>query len=270
MRDTTYEKGLLTAREAAELRFREKGLTTSKKSSRILSDEDSEKLLLSSSQGLVPDSRNKSEKKPVDGFGTRVFNMIYAYNKELDSKVLERLEKIKPSVKPTTEKFPTKDYPESTAEVSDALVLSPEDVDLLERVVWAEAGTEDVAGRNAVRGVILNRIASDRFPNTLQEVLTQSGQFEPVGKVSGDISKIKAPASRLDQQYFELLQYLEDGTDASQGSTFYLNKATAKRRGTDFSGPNPLEIGRHTFYSGLTGQEPVVVPDYSHNVIIKR
>lgn len=262
-----YEKNLLTAREAAELRFQQKGLTNSRKPSKILGDQDAEKLLLSSSQGLVPDSRNKSEGTSSGGFGSRVFDMIYASNKELDAKVLERL---RPLPKPDTEVLPAEDYPESTSEVGDALVLSPKDVDLLERVVWAEAGTEDVNGRNAVRGVILNRIASDRFPNTLQEVLTESGQFEPVGNVSGDISKIKAPATRLDQQYFELLQYLSDGKDASQGSTFFVNKTTAKKRGTDFSGPNPLEVGRHTFYSGLAGQEPVVVPDYSHNVVIKR
>jgi len=265
-----YEKNLLTAREAAELRFQQKGLTNSRKPSKILGDQDAEKLLPSSSQGLVPDSRNKSEGTSSGGFGSRVFDMVYASNKELDAKVLERLEQISPLPRPDTEVFPAKDYPESTSEVGDALVLSAKDVDLLERVVWAEAGTEDVNGRNAVRGVILNRIASDRFPNTLQEVLTESGQFEPVGKVGGDIGKIKAPATRLDQQYFELLQYLSDGTDASQGSTFFVNKTTAKRRGTDFSGPNPLEVGRHTFYSGLAGQEPVVVPKYSHNVVIKR
>ena len=169
------------------------------------------------------------------------------------------------------EPFPEKDYPVSTKkESTDSLVLTPRQAELLERVVWAEAGNQGVKGRNAVRGVILNRIASNRFPNTLEEVLTQSGQFEPVGKAGGDLYAIKAPAARLDQQYFELLDYLEKGKDASQGSTFFLNKATSKKRGTDFSGANPLQIGAHTFYSSYKGQEPVVVPDTSHNVVVKR
>jgi len=169
------------------------------------------------------------------------------------------------------EPFPEKDYPVSKREdVSGALILTPRQAELLERVVWAEAGNQGVKGRNAVRGVILNRIASDRFPNTLEEVLTQSGQFEPVGKVKGDLYAIKAPTARLDQQYFELLNYLDKGEDASQGSTFFLNRATAKKRGTDFKGKNPLKIGSHTFYSSYGNQEPVIVPDNSHNVVIKR
>ena len=46
--------------------------------------------------------------------------------------------------------------------------ISYEDLEKIERVVNAEAGTEGPEGRNAVRGVIFNRLASKRFGNTVE------------------------------------------------------------------------------------------------------
>jgi len=207
-----------------------------------------------------------------------------------DPEIQEELDKLAPKVEeeetkptkkvkepsPKKEKKPLVPPPVKTEEpkkgredMPDPLVLTSKQVEMLERVVWAEAKGEGVEGRNAVRGVILNRIASDRFPNTLEAVLKQKGQFEPVGKVKGNISKISVPFDKLDMQKFEFENYVREGTDASQGSTFFLNKALSKKRGTDFSGSNPIEIGNHTYYSSYKNNEPVVVPYYSHNVVIE-
>ena len=45
------------------------------------------------------------------------------------------------------------------------------DIEKIEKIVWAEARGESLEGRDAVRGVILNRLASDRFPDTVDEIL---------------------------------------------------------------------------------------------------
>lgn len=53
----------------------------------------------------------------------------------------------------------------------------------LARVIYAESGAESMTGQLAVGNVILNRVASDRFPNTVQEVIfdrKDAVQFEPV------------------------------------------------------------------------------------------
>lgn len=54
------------------------------------------------------------------------------------------------------------------------------DKDLLSRLVEAEAKGESYAGKVAVATVVLNRVESDLFPDTLRDVILQSDQFTPV------------------------------------------------------------------------------------------
>lgn len=54
------------------------------------------------------------------------------------------------------------------------------ELDLLYRLVECEAGAESEAGKIAVANVVFNRIRSDKFPDTLTEVIYQPYQFEPV------------------------------------------------------------------------------------------
>lgn len=50
-------------------------------------------------------------------------------------------------------------------------------LEMLACCVEAEAGTQDKFGKRLVVDVILNRVASDRFPNDIPSVITQKGQF---------------------------------------------------------------------------------------------
>lgn len=58
--------------------------------------------------------------------------------------------------------------------------ISNEELDLLYRVVYAEAGVEPYEGQVAVAQVILNRVKDERFPNTITGVVYQKHQFEVV------------------------------------------------------------------------------------------
>mgnify|MGYP002610956818 CR=1 FL=1 len=49
--------------------------------------------------------------------------------------------------------------------------MSDEDYDTLLRIVEAEAGSEDIKGRVLVANVIMNRVKSEDFPNTVTEVV---------------------------------------------------------------------------------------------------
>lgn len=55
---------------------------------------------------------------------------------------------------------------------------------ILERIVEAEAGDQDVAGRQMVANVILNRLQSSRFPDTVAGVVFAHRQFSPVSNGS--------------------------------------------------------------------------------------
>ena len=144
------------------------------------------------------------------------------------------------------------------------LKLTYNDLMKIERVVNAEAKGEGVEGRNAVRGVIFNRLMSDRFPDTVDEVLSAK-EFEPVRKY-GSIDKIPVDENALNEQLTEMADYIQLGEDASKGSTFFLNKELSKKRGTDFGGESPMVIGNHTFYKSYQGQEPVTDVNFSHDV----
>ena len=146
------------------------------------------------------------------------------------------------------------------------LQLTYDDLKDIERVVWAEARGEGVEGRDAVRGVILNRLMSDRFPDTVQEVLS-ANEFEPVRKY-GSIGDIPVPEDELEGQFLEMVDYIQLGEDAVDGRTFFQNAETTAARGTGFTGPDPIIIGNHTFTRGYEGQEPVTDTAFSHNISV--
>lgn len=66
-----------------------------------------------------------------------------------------------------------------TPEDTSAAILgwTADDYDLFIRVVYAEAGNQDAMGKRLVADVILNRVASDAFPDTVEGVLLQKNQF---------------------------------------------------------------------------------------------
>lgn len=55
--------------------------------------------------------------------------------------------------------------------------FSEEEFELFQRVVFAEAGNQGFKGKQLVADVILNRLASEQFPDTLEGVLLQENQF---------------------------------------------------------------------------------------------
>lgn len=72
--------------------------------------------------------------------------------------------------------------PTVTDEINEApvvMIVEPpvEDVDLLARTLYWEAGNQDLTGKKLVADVILNRVASPDFPDTLRDVIYQEGQF---------------------------------------------------------------------------------------------
>ena len=57
---------------------------------------------------------------------------------------------------------------------------SSSDLNLLSRLVYGEARGEPYQGQVAVAAVVLNRVKSSNFPNTVAGVIYQSGAFDAV------------------------------------------------------------------------------------------
>ncbi|WP_316568297.1 cell wall hydrolase [Neobacillus sp. YIM B06451] len=72
--------------------------------------------------------------------------------------------------------------------------LSAEEKELLARLVHAEAKGEPFKGKVAVAEVVLNRVQSGNFPDTVKGVIYQKRQFQPVS--NGEINKPAGPDAK--------------------------------------------------------------------------
>lgn len=68
---------------------------------------------------------------------------------------------------------------QESAERWQGIDITPEDIELLACLAWREARGEGLLGMRLVIEVVFNRVLSDKFPNTIYEVLYQPGQFAP-------------------------------------------------------------------------------------------
>lgn len=114
------------------------------------------------------------------------------------------------------------------------------EVELLTRIVHAEAKGEPYIGQVAVAAVILNRVASPDFPNTLAGVIYQPGAFEPVsnGTINQEVP-IDASARKAAQEAL-------NGYDPTGGCLYFFNPATATSKWI-WSKPIVKTIGKHNF-----------------------
>lgn len=71
---------------------------------------------------------------------------------------------------------------QDSAERWKGITITPEDIELLARLAWREARGEKLLGMRLVIEVVFNRVLSDKFPNTIYDVLYQPGQFAPSGE----------------------------------------------------------------------------------------
>ena len=77
--------------------------------------------------------------------------------------------------------------PEDSGIVYGELNLSQAEMDMLTAMIYCESRGESYEGQLAVGHVIINRVRSSKFPNSLEAVLRQGKQFEPSGSGRFDI-----------------------------------------------------------------------------------
>ena len=112
------------------------------------------------------------------------------------------------------------------------------DVWLLARIIYGEARGEPYKGQVAIAAVVLNRVKSPSFPNTIAGVIYQKGAFDAVS--DGQINL--APNETAVRAARDAL----NGWDPTNGCLFYYNPATATSRWM-LSRPVLLRIGSHAF-----------------------
>ena len=111
-------------------------------------------------------------------------------------------------------------------------------VNLLARAIYGEARGEPYVGQVAVGAVIMNRVRSSKFPNTIAEVIYQSGAFDAVS--DGQINLTPDATAK------KAAQDAINGWDPSYGAIYYFNPSTATNKWI-WSRPMTVTIGKHRF-----------------------
>lgn len=126
----------------------------------------------------------------------------------------------------------------SSSSSSSSTSANSSNTNLLARIIYGESRGEPYAGQVAVGAVVLNRVKSSKFPNTIAGVIYQTGAFDAVsdGQInkSPDSTAIKAAKDAL------------NGWDPSYGAIYYFNPSTATNKWI-WSRPLTVVIGKHRF-----------------------
>mgnify|MGYP004511186373 FL=1 len=114
------------------------------------------------------------------------------------------------------------------------------DIQLMARAINGEARGEPYEGQVAVGAVILNRVKSSQFPNTVAGVIYQRGAFTAVSD-----GQINQPIAQ-DSTVYKAAQDAKNGWDPTGGCIYYFNPATATNKWI-WSRPLVKTIGKHRF-----------------------
>lgn len=129
----------------------------------------------------------------------------------------------------------------SSLSSSSSSSVSSSNLDLLARCVYAEARGEPYTGQVAIAAVVLNRVESPSFPNTISGVIYQKGAFTCVS--DGQINLTP------NQTAYNAARDALNGWDPTNGCLYYYNPATATSKWI-WSLKVQITIGRHSFARG--------------------
>ena len=111
-------------------------------------------------------------------------------------------------------------------------------INLLSKLIYAESRGEPYKGQVAVGAVVMNRVSSSSFPNTIAGVIYQAGAFSVVS--DGQINLTPDSTAK------KAAQDAINGWDPTSGCIYYFNPSTATSKWI-WSRPQLLQIGKHIF-----------------------
>ena len=117
------------------------------------------------------------------------------------------------------------------------LPVSMEEYEMLCKIVTTEANTEDMEGQMLIANVVMNRVKSDIFPDSVADVILSPGQFDPV---ENGVFYATEPTDEAREAVIRALS----GEDASQGALYFQKSAATVWGDYQFL----FRHGHHSFY----------------------
>ena len=145
----------------------------------------------------------------------------------------------------TPEAGATETQPTETAKATEEPLIASMDWDkddsyMLCKIAMAEAESEGVEGKALVMLVVLNRVWSEEFPDTIEEVIFQKNQFSPVANGRYD-------AVEPDEECYEALKLIQvDHWNESQDALYFESKSDSKWHSENLE--FLFKYGKHYFY----------------------
>ena len=111
----------------------------------------------------------------------------------------------------------------------------------LSRIIYAESGNQSLEGKIAVGNVILNRVHSPAFPNTIYDVIFQRNQFTPVsnGSINATPNSESVLAAKL----------CLDGANTVGNALFFVNPTASPNSWAARNRAYVTTIGAHAFFA---------------------
>ena len=129
------------------------------------------------------------------------------------------------------------------------LLITEEDKEVLLRIVEAEATCEDIKGRMLVANVILNRVVSKKFPNSIAEVVFQNNgvtyQFAPIK--DGRYWTVE-----VSDETREAVERVLAGEDYSQGAMYFAARRLANKQAMSWFDTSLKFLFRHGVHEFFT------------------
>lgn len=115
------------------------------------------------------------------------------------------------------------------------------DSDILLKIAMAEAEGEGIEGKALVMRVVLNRVADAEFPDSVEKVVFQAGQFEPV-KDDGRYWNVEPDA----ECYKALYMVQCENWDDTEGALYFCRTGSSAwmENNTEYL----FTVGNHSFY----------------------
>ena len=133
-------------------------------------------------------------------------------------------------------------------EMGEDETYTADELAVLQRIVEAEAGGEDEKGKLLVANVILNRVRSEEFPNSISEVVFQQSngvtQFSPVKNGRLDMVTVSEETKNAVERALQ-------GEDLSEGALFFAARRYAKKSSMKWFDENLtflFQHGGHEFF----------------------
>lgn len=113
------------------------------------------------------------------------------------------------------DEYVTKIIPSSIAidvlEQIERLKIKQSDLRYLASIIYAEAGNQCEAGQQAVGIVVMNRVKSSKFENSIYNVIYQEGQFQPTRNGSFNVALIKYDNGEIPESCIKAAEYALQG-----------------------------------------------------------